>query len=41
MMSSTENDVRRIMKVQLRFKAKSGEENVYGFYNKCWGIDLD
>ena len=29
MMSSTENDVRRIMKVQLRFKAKSGEENVY------------
>ena len=29
MMSSTENEVRRIMKVQLRFKAKSGEENVY------------
>lgn len=29
MMSSTENEVRRIMKVELRFKAKSGEENVY------------
>lgn len=29
MMSSTENEVRRIMKVQLRFKTKSGEENVY------------
>ena len=35
MMSSTENDVRRIMKVQLRFKAKSGEENNDTVFFKC------